>query len=385
MNAFHCSMNAVTTSTHAPGPAGHRRRTGDTPSALQEKGRQDARRRHARADPARLNAGENGPGGLRVLQAMAFSAVLMLAGCADKPSEATGPAADMPAAGEDVAQATAGGGHEDHDDQLRLSDEARAAAGLVIAPAGPGVLQERISLYGVVRPDAERVRDVAARFPGVVRSVRVRVGDEVRQGAALASVESNESLQTYAIHSPLSGVVTERLTNPGEQTQSQPLFTVVDLSSVWVELALYPRERAQVQAGQRVRVTTTDGGVSGEGRIIFVSPLGAAQTQSLTARVALDNADRRWSPGLYVAGEVIVGDQQAALTVPAAALQDVEGRTSVFVEQDGAFHARAVQVGRQDDELVEILAGLAPGDRVVGEGSFVLKAELGKSEASHDH
>src|SRR5690606_37631229 len=100
----------------------------------------------------------------------------------------------------------------------------------VMVAAGPGVLKARISLYGVVRPDAERVRDVTARFPGVVRSVNVRIGDAVRRGATLAMVESNESLQTYAVSSPLSGVVTERATNPGEQAQSQPLFTVVDLS-----------------------------------------------------------------------------------------------------------------------------------------------------------
>src|SRR5690606_20514061 len=145
------------------------------------------------------------------------------------------------------------------------SDESIALAGLQLSAAGPAVLQESISLYGTVRPNAERLRNVTARFPGVVRSVSVRVGDEVRQGATLAMVESNESLQTYAVRSPLRGVVTERFTNPGEQAESQPLFTVVDLSSVWVELSLYPRDRAAVRQGQHVQVQTTDGGISGEG------------------------------------------------------------------------------------------------------------------------
>lgn len=291
--------------------------------------------------PLRMKQGE-GAALRRISLAMVVGGTLALVGCsADSPSPVVSPDAG-------AAIADDHGHDDDHADSLELSAEARAVAGLVVVPAGPAVLRERLTLYGLVRPDAERVRDVTARFPGVVRSVNVRIGDAVRQGATLATVESNESLQTYAVSSPLRGVVTERATNPGEQAQSLPLFTVVDLSAVWVELALYPRERSQVHPGQIVNVKTTDGGISGTGKIVFVSPLGAAQTQSLTVRVALDNADGRWSPGLYVAGEVIVGDQSLPLAVPEAALQDLDGRVSVFVETAHGFQARAVTVGRSD-------------------------------------
>lgn len=268
---------------------------------------------------------------------------------------------------------------------LKLTSEARQAAGLVIAPVGPAKIAEILPLYGVVKPNAERVRSVTARFPGVVRSVSAKIGDSVRQGQALATIESNESLQTYTVNSPLAGVVTERFTNPGEQAEGQPLFTVADLTSVWIELSLFPRDRSRVQMGQAVRVQAADGGPAGEGKIVFVSPLSSSATQSLTARVLVDNTDGRWSPGLYVNGEVAIAESKVNIAVPAAALQELEGGTSVFVDDADGLEPRVVKVGRSDGRVVEILDGLQPGEAVVGEGSFVLKAELGKGEAEHDH
>ncbi|EIT67746.1 MULTISPECIES: efflux RND transporter periplasmic adaptor subunit [Hydrocarboniphaga] len=273
----------------------------------------------------------------------------------------------------------------EHSEAIKLTPEAKQAAKLQIAPAAPGVIRETLQLYGVVKPNAERIRSVTARFPGVVRSVSTKIGDTVRQGQTLATVESNESLQVYPIPSPLGGVVTERNTNPGEQAEGASLFTVADLGTVWVELALFPRDRTRVQVGQSVRVQTADGGPVRDGKIVFVSPLGASNTQSLTARVLLDNADGSWSPGLYVRGEVTIGESNAALVVPATALQEIEGSTSVFVETPEGFVARPIKVGRSDGLFVEVLAGLLTGDAVVGEGSFVLKAEQGKGEAEHGH
>lgn len=272
----------------------------------------------------------------------------------------------------------------EHAEALKLTPEARKAAGLVIAPVGSAALIETLPLYGIVRPNAERVRSVTARFPGVVKHVTTKVGDSVRQGELLATIESNESLQMYGVQSPLSGVVTERMTNPGEQAESQPLFTVADLSSVWVELSLFPRDRAQVRIGQNVRVSA-DGGLQGDGEVVFVSPLSTSATQSLAARVLLDNSDGRWTPGLYVQGEIGVGESEVALAVPVAAIQDLESGTSVFVEDADGFEPRVVKVGRNDGRMVEIISGLKAGDRVVSAGSFVLKAELGKGEAEHGH
>src|SRR6185369_4714567 len=105
-----------------------------------------------------------------------------------------------------------------HEDNVKLTAEQVEAAGIVVAQAGPAEIRSRLPLYGVIAPNAERVREVGARFPGVITTVAKRVGDPVKQGEVLATVESNESLQTYNVWAPLSGVITARQANPGEQT-----------------------------------------------------------------------------------------------------------------------------------------------------------------------
>ena len=136
-------------------------------------------------------------------------------------------------------------------------------------------------------PNAERVPDITPGF-WVIRSVAKRVGDAVRQGEALATVESNESLQTYVLTAPLSGVVTARHANPGEQTGDRALFTVADLSTVWVEVALFPRDRARVQAGQSVRARSTD--TAQRGRQVVTSRPSAAPATRRSPLLLLDNA-----------------------------------------------------------------------------------------------
>lgn len=274
---------------------------------------------------------------------------------------------------------------KDDDHTMALTPAMREAADLRFATAGPAVLEQRLRLYGSIAPNAERTRSIAARYPGRVQSVSVSVGDTVRQGQALASIESDESLQVYSIVSPLNGVVTERLTNPGEQAESRALFTVTDLSSVWVELALYPRDLPTVTTGQAVTIQTVDGGAVGTGEIVFISPIGTATTQSLQARVLLDNRSGRWAPGLYVQGDVMTGRNEVDLAVPNVALQTLDDGPAVFVETADGIVPREVQIGRDDGQWTEILAGLQAGERIVTDGSFVLKAELSKGEAEHAH
>src|SRR3546814_861651 len=137
---------------------------------------------------------------------------------------------------------------------IKLSPEQLRSAGIDFSVAGPAQIRETLSLYGAIVPNAERVRDIAARYPGVIRSVDRSIGDTVRQGQVLATVESNESLQTYSVVAPLAGVVTHRITNPGEQTGDKVLFTVADLSTVWVELSLFPRDLAKVKEIGRAHV-----------------------------------------------------------------------------------------------------------------------------------
>lgn len=276
-------------------------------------------------------------------------------------------------------------GHAEGGEGVELSAEQIKAAGIGLAQAGPAKLREVLPLYGVVAPNAERVREVAARFPGVIRTVQRKIGDTVRQGDTLATVESNESLQTYAVVASQAGVITARSANPGEQTGDKTLFTVADLSTVWVELSLFPRDVAKVRVGQKARVRSADAGLAAEGRIVYVAPLGSSASQTLTARVLLDNSDRRWAPGLYVNAEVTLAEGEIPLAVRSEALQSLEEKTVVFVQGEHGFEPRPVRVGRSDGEVSEVLDGLAAGETYAAANSFIIKAELGKGSAEHGH
>ncbi|MEJ1961241.1 MAG: efflux RND transporter periplasmic adaptor subunit [Gammaproteobacteria bacterium] len=280
--------------------------------------------------------------------------------------------------------------HSAHDEEpsagrVALSASQIQAAGIGVEQVGPAEIRTRLPLYGVIAPSAERVRDVAARFPGVIVTVTKRVGDAVTHGEVLATVESNESLQTYNVVAPLAGVVTARAANAGEQTGERALFTIADLSSLWVELSLFPRDHLKVHPGQSVRVKGADASLVAEGKVVYVAPFGSSASQTRAARVLIDNADRRWAPGLYVTADLIVGSESVPLTVSNQALQTLEGRNVVFVKVAEGFEPRTVQLGRSDGERTEVLAGLNPGDACATRNSFILKAELGKGTAEHEH
>lgn len=276
-------------------------------------------------------------------------------------------------------------GHEEGGGHIKLTPQQIQSAGIAVAKAGPAEVREQLPLYGVIAPNAERMREVTARYPGAIRSLSKRVGDSVRRGETLAIIESNESLQTYSVAAPLDGMVTARHANPGEQASDKPLFTIADFSTVWVELALFPRDVAKVRVGQSVRVKSADTGLNAEGKVIYVAPFGSSNNQTLTARVQLDNSERKWPPGLYVTAEVMLGSTTVSLAVASGSLQTVDERTVVFVNSEEGFEPRTVELGRTDGEVTEVLAGLKPGETYATANSFTLKAELGKGEAEHEH
>ncbi|MEJ0098768.1 MAG: efflux RND transporter periplasmic adaptor subunit [Pseudomonadota bacterium] len=268
--------------------------------------------------------------------------------------------------------------------RIELNAAQLQQSGIALAQAGPASLRDALPLYGTVTPDAERVREVAARYPGLIRTVSHKVGDSVREGDVLATVESNESLQTYQVRAPIAGLISERNAKVGEQATEKPLFVVVDLSSVWVELSLFPRDAAKVHAGQSASIRSPINDQVAEGKVTYVGPFGSRSNQTLTARVEIRNPRNLWTPGLYVNGEITLAERSAALVIEKSAVQILEGKPAVFVQEDGGFIARPVKLGRSDGTHAEILEGLAPGQHYVSTNSYVLKAELLKNEAAED-
>ena len=318
--------------------------------------------------------------------AIAFLGAGLAAGCGagDSPSPAV-VAAEGGDEHDDDEHAEGDAHEEEESTAVELTPQQIADAGIEVLVAGPARIRETLPLYGVITPNAVGVRQVTARFSGVIRSVAKNLGDPVRQGETLATVESNESLQAFNLTAPLTGVVTARDANPGEQTGERVLFTVADLSTVWVELALFPRDIGKVRVGQVVRIRGADAALTADGTVTWVAPFGSSANQTLTARVLLDNAEGHWAPGLYVTAEVTLAETEVSLAVDNDALQTLDELSVVFVNDEHGFEAHPLRLGRSDSERTEVLAGLAAGETYAARNSFILKAELGKGESEHHH
>lgn len=275
--------------------------------------------------------------------------------------------------------------YESFEGRTRISEKIAQDAGIRAEAAGPGVIRETLALYGSVQINTDRVRKLVPRFPGPIRSVNVQVGDAVSANQVLATVESNESLRSYVVTAPISGVVTERHGGRGDSAGNDPLFVIADLSTVWIELAVFPADRARIKAGQAVTVTSVAGDLRGTGSVAYVSPLASLSRQSQVARVVLDNADGRWVPGSFVKAEVVVGEHQKALVVRNTALQSFRDFTVVFAKLGDQYEVRMLELGQADADKVEVLGGLIPGTQYVVENSYLIKADIEKSGASHDH
>ncbi len=273
-----------------------------------------------------------------------------------------------------------------YENRVTLDPDQLLAAGISVATAGPATIRERVVLNGRVAANEDALVHVMPRFPGVVRSVHKRLGDGVARGDLLAVIESNESLRPFELRARLAGTVIEKDVAPGEfVTSDRELFRIADLGSVWVDLDVYRRDFGRLRVGQPVRVDAGDGAPPVASTLTYLSPIGSASTQTLLARAVLPNPDRSWRPGLFVTAEVEIGATEVGVAVAVDAIQRLRDWDIVFAAADGVFEAQPVELGRRDATHVEIVSGLAAGERYVASGSFILKAEAGKSGASHEH
>ena len=257
-------------------------------------------------------------------------------------------------------------------------------AGIKTELAGPASITETVRLTGRVQIDPTRLAQVRARFPGLVQGVETRLGAQVTAGMVLARVQSNESLQTYAVQAPLNGTVLRLDAQPGMVTGDAPLFVIADLSQVWIELDVFSRDLDRITVGQPVNVETVVG-TRYPGRIDWIAPLAAHGSQSVPARVVLENPDGQLRPGLFVRTHVTVAEHAVDLAVRQSALQRFRDFQVVYALVGDTYEVRMLELGRSNQEWIEVLDGLKPGTEYVVDNSYLIKADIEKSGASHDH
>jgi cobalt-zinc-cadmium efflux system membrane fusion protein len=259
-------------------------------------------------------------------------------------------------------------------------------AGMKVETVGPATLGSSLSVYGQVMINGDRIARAGPRFGGIVREARKSLGDPVKAGEVVARVESNQSLVTTDVKAPIAGVVVERDTMAGETvSDGAALYTIADLSDVWIDLNIPKREQARVKIGQTVIIRPDDGGESATGQISWISPVGQASAQTVVARVVLKNLDGRWRPGLSVKAEIALSEKVVNAAVRESAIQSLYSFTVVFSQHGELYQARPLELGEKGGGWVEVIKGITPGEQYVVANSFLIKADIGKSGASHDH
>ncbi|ESQ93329.1 hypothetical protein ABAC460_01090 [Asticcacaulis sp. AC460] len=281
-------------------------------------------------------------------------------------------------------------GHEEAsehaEDSTTITVAAAQAAGIQVEEAGAATLTDRLDLSGRIETTPEGKSEVRAWYSGRIMAMTAELGQAVRKGQVLARVESSESLQTYAIPAPISGIIVEKNANVGGVAYENPLYVIADPTALHAEFFLFPRDAEKVRVGQTVEVRSLDKSVQLTAKVETILPSTDPATQTVMAHIHLPgNAGGAFRPGLGIEGSVLTGEQGVPLAVRTEAVQRLEGGEVVFVRSGDVYTARKLTLGRRTPEWIEVIDGLQAGETYVTKGSFVIRADIEKSGAGHDH
>ena len=276
--------------------------------------------------------------------------------------------------------------YDSYEGRTTMTPDAVKSSGIVIETSGPAKIKTTIKVNGRVQPNEDHMTHVIPRYPGIVKKITKRLGDAVAKDEVVAVVESNESLQSYEVKSSLAGTVIGKDVRQGEFVkEGEVIYSVADLSTVWVDLNVNRKDFDKLKVGEPVTIFAGEGMTNATGTVSYISPFGAEDTQTMLARVELPNPTGKWRPGLFVTGEIVVEEAEVPVAVKASALQSFRDWDVVFMADGSMFEIAILELGRRDSEWVEVVSGLKAGQKYAAENSFIIKADILKSGASHDH
>lgn len=342
-------------------------------------------------------------------------------------------------------------------DGLKLSEEDAKRAGLQIQNLQPASQADVVTVTATIKANQDRIAQVAPRVEGRITRVSANLGDNVRAGQVLATLDSvalgeaQSALQqaqsshrvaqadfqraqtlsaeeiipqrellrakaefekasselraaedklrllgaspqrggraesNFLLTAPLAGTVIQKKAAVGElASASEPVFTVADLSVVWIEASLTEDLLAKVKKGASATVTVTAyPGQTFAGKVTYIAGVLDKDSRTIPARIEVDNKDGRLKPEMFASATIETGQAQAnVLSVPEAAIVLLQGQPTVFVSEHGGYEARPVELGDKVGGRTTIRTGLQAGDKVVTAGAYALKARLLKSQIS---
>lgn len=273
-----------------------------------------------------------------------------------------------------------------YEGRTTIAADAARGGGVKTEVAGPADISELTALSGRIVVAPEGKAEVRAVYPGRILSMSVQLGQKVRKGQVIARVESSYSLQPYNITAPISGTIVEKNANVGGVAGDQPIIVIADTTRLLAEFFVFPRDAERIRPGQMVELRSLSGEVKVMTRVAVVLPGADIASQTLVAQVAIPPAVAdRFRPGMGVEGSVAVLSQTVPLAVRTSALQPFRDFTVVYASVGNTYEVRMLELGRRTPEWTEVLGGLKPGTEYVSAGSFLIRADIDKAGASHDH
>lgn len=259
---------------------------------------------------------------------------------------------------------------------------------LSIEPATLGNLGMTLKAAGRVSANLNKTAKVTSTFEGRLTKLNFDLNDRVKAGDVLAVVESPELLnKPLELKAPIEGVIIERAATTGELVdKSRTIYTISDPTRLWAIAEIKERDIAAVKVGQDAAFTVLAYPQEKfHGQVVLVGNQVEAASRTLEVRIAVDNADGRLKPGMFADVEITTTVLEDVLLIPDSALQTDGEDQVVFVALDGnKFEKRAVKLGEEQQGRVQVLEGLKAGERVVTEGSFILKSEMLKGELGEE-
>ncbi|WP_300427589.1 efflux RND transporter periplasmic adaptor subunit [uncultured Thalassolituus sp.] len=274
--------------------------------------------------------------------------------------------------------------YDNFEGRTQIADPVAEAMGIATETAGPATLHIQTPAWGTLTAVPGSERNISARFDGEIRTVHVREGQAVQAGTELLTIESNESLKTYVVRAPSAGTVSHVNSAAGEQTAGRTLLTLQDNSSLQAELAVYPKDWSAVKRGAPVSIHVPGTDLETSTTLTAAYPEVQAD-QSRLWRATVDNRNGQFAPGMRINANIETETRNVELAVKRSGLQAFRDFTVVYAKVGDQYEVRMLELGQAAGEWIEVLGGLTLGTEYVTENSFIIKADIEKSGASHDH
>ncbi len=301
---------------------------------------------------------------------VALIIILALTGCGKKESS------EKPTTDAAAAQA--------NQNVIILTKENLQNVSLKIEPVTRGAIETTLKAAGTVSTNVNKTAKIVTTLEGRLVKMNFDLNDRVKTGDVLALIETPELLgRPLELKAPIDGAIIDRKVTVGELvSKDKEIYTISDPTDLWVIAEIKERDIGAVKVGQDATFSVL--AFPGEifrGQVVRIGNQVQPESRTLEVRLQVGNADGRLKPGMFADVEITTSLLQNVIVIPEAAFQSIKDAPIVFVALDGdKFEKRVVKLGLQRPDRAQILEGVKEGERVVTDGSFILKSEMLKGQ-----